>query len=255
MQSIVVIDGNRVFVNSNTKICSRANVVLTPGAHPFYIANAAQINDGGRTKSPTNMVWTNAGIRYDPQGRFSLNESDYMELKNPTDGSLPILTWCKPGETVATPVADKILDRAVVVSGGTATNVADYAFFSKMSFASGTAVDFNGNAHSLDELRGIPSVSNADRLKVGNKWTVDVADVLADRRLLVAALEFGPDAELAITQSVRPGNGSWVIAESSEDIAGSLTVKDETLAREWDVRIVGRQVVLTRQRGVVLIVF
>lgn len=254
-QSILVIDGTTVFHNVNTKICSHENVVLTPGAHSFYIANASKINDGGTSNSPTNMTWNKKGIMYDPRGRNSTNEADYSQLKNPTDGSLPILTWCKPGEVTVTPVPDKIFDRAVVISGGTATNVADYALFSKMSFASGTTVDFSGLAYGIDGLGGIPTVLHSDGLSVSEKWTVDVADILAGRKLSGVPLAFGDDAELVITQSVRPRNGSWVIAESTEDIVGNLAIKDELLLREWRVTVSGRQVILSRQGpGMVLIV-
>ena len=246
------LDGEKLIDVTNTKIAKKKTVTLTPGPHSIYIGNYAKIGNGGIHNDATNMVWQNAGVRYDPQGRDSDNMDDYIELRDPGDGSL--LTWGLPDVDEPNPVTG--------VGGLPLTPEFGVVKFTRQYDAVGFTGYFNleGGGLAIGTVDGYPRVENGTNFMVKTQWKLDGADVVDGRKVEGIPLAFGNDAELVIgnyADTLKNYNDSTeiVIAESTIPVKGSLLIKDPTVAYRWSVEINDKRVILKRiQHGILLIV-
>jgi hypothetical protein len=96
-------------------------------------------------------------------------------------------------------------------------------------------------------LEGIPSVDGNGKVFIERKWTIDAAEI-ANAEVSGLSFGFGADAELEIENSSAAksmtGTREWTVIKSAEDITGSITVKDEDMAKRWTVNIDGNEVKL-----------
>ena len=246
------LDGVKLLDVTSTAEAKKATVTLTPGPHSIYIGNYSKLNDGGVNSSAQNMVWINAGIRYDPQGRGSDHMDDYIELRDPGDGSL--LTWGLPDVDEPNPVTgDDGLPVAPEFGVVKFTRQYDSAGFTG-------CFDLDGGDLAIGTADGYPRVVNGTNFTIRTQWKLDGADVVSGRKLTGIPLAFGDDAELVIgnyanTLKKYKDSTEIVIAESTIPVKGSLSIKDQTVAYRWSVEINDKQVILKRnQYGIMLLV-
>ena len=229
------LDGELILSKSHVAtisgVAAKKTVVLTPGHHRILTTNYAKTHDGGITWSATNFNWNAMGLRWDPQGRDATNHEYYVKMEDPGDGSL--FTWALPEENVAHP-----LDPSTTVCG--------LPEFKTLRFAgSSGALDVAEYSLAVENLEGFPVVQNGgDAFTVTKKWTLDMNDVIGGRKATALPLMFGEDAELELTNAkaaIRVMNlqqgAKWMIAESTKEILGNLSVKDSSLVRNWKVSI------------------
>ena len=224
-------------VSTISGVAIKKTIVLTPGAHRFLTTNYAKTHDGGITWSATNFNWNAMGLQWDPQGRDATNKEYYVKMEDPGDGSL--FTWALPEETVAHP-----LDPEKVVQG--------LPEFKVLRFVGESGVlDMAGYNLTVKNVEGFPNVQNCgDAFTIEDKWTIDAVDIKMGRKTSALPLAFGADAELVLkdpkvlqaTASMQ--NVKWLIAESTQTVAGNLSVKDSDLARNFKVSLEGGKVYL-----------
>lgn len=236
------IDGKRVLYVTNTREAGKATLTLSPGPHSIYIGNSAKIGDGGINASAENMVWNDAGIRYDPLGRNSDHMDDYIKLQDPGDGSL--LTWGLPNVNETHPV-----------TGAMTTPLS----FGRLKFHLGAdgqssgVLDLDGGSLTVDAVEGFPRVANAETFTISSRWELDGNDIAAKGKSIGVPIRFGDDAELIINdfddtlKRIRNVD-SFVLAEAASPIPGSLSVKDSSVSAWWTVAIEEEKVVLNRRK-------
>ena len=119
--------------------------------------------------------------------------------------------------------------------------------FQRVKFSGGT-LHLNGTTNWIAAVEGLPSVAGSGKIFVENKWTVDAADIVSGSKSSGLSFGFGADAELEIENSSAAksmtGSREWTVIRSAEDITGSITVKDEDMAKRWMVNIDGNEVKL-----------
>ena len=97
-------------------------------------------------------------------------------------------------------------------------------------------------------MEGIPSVAGNGKVFIESKWTIDAADLTDGTAVSDLSFGFGADAELEIENPLAAksmtGTREWTVIKSAEDITGSITVKDEDMAKRWSVNIDGNEVKL-----------
>jgi hypothetical protein len=227
------IDGELIVEQKwGSKDAVKKTITLTHGAHRFLTVNYARTGDGGiHYGNPTNFNWYGQGLRWDPQGRDATNHEYYVKMEDPGDGSL--FTWALPEENVAHP-----LDPSTTVCG--------LPEFKTLRFAGSSGVlDVAEYSLAVENLEGFPVVQNGgDAFTVTKKWTLDMNDVIGGRKATALPLMFGEDAELELTNAKAAIRGmnlqqgaKWMIAESTKEILGNLSVKDSSLVRNWKVSI------------------
>lgn len=229
------LDGELILSKSHVAtisgVAAKKTVVLTPGHHRILTTNYAKTHDGGITWSATNFNWNAMGLRWDPQGRDATNHEYYVKMEDPGDGSL--FAWALPEENVAHP-----LDPSTTVCG--------LPEFKTLRFAGSSGVlDVAEYSLAVENLEGFPAVQNGgDAFTVTKKWTLDMNDVIGGRKATALPLMFGEDAELELTNAKAAIRGmnlqqgaKWMIAESTKEILGNLSVKDSSLVRNWKVSI------------------
>ncbi len=269
----ILIDDEVVVDQTVRNEAKTANAVITPGAHKFEFryyntsgnsgASSVEVTSGvtfkyiddvlfdyEKGKNPcyattdngdgtitTNGCWKNAfGFGIDRQGRRSHFYTDYVQPKDPGDGSL---------FTTTTNIEDLVLAPV----------------FDVMKFAPGTTLDLGGQGaqYSAASVEGLPAVTNGS-IAVGGTWTVSANDVAAGGRMAVdGALSFGDAAAICVTESGHLSNspeGGWTMAEAEGGIS---------LAEGWQGRATlpsgkyalslspdGKRLVLTRTNGFML---
>ncbi len=215
--------------NQGTSYVGTNTVTITPGPHRFewrvytykngisdygapayaYVKN--MINSAGSTKDSTTHWGSLSGLMYDPQGRGSDDYVNYRRLVDPGDGSL--FTWDIPNDSG---------EKAIYPIGGYKFDSVSPSF-GEVEFAEGTGLVNDGGTNLVLRLIGMPTVSGSGALKIGARWTVDVAEVLAGRKLVAeGSLTFGRDSELLVTAksgAELPANVEYVIAEADQPIA------------------------------------
>ena len=91
-------------------------------------------------------------------------------------------------------------------------------------------------------------MAGTGKLIIENKWTIDAADLADGSEVSGLSFGFGADAELEIENSSAAksmtGSREWTVIKSAEDITGSITVKDEDMAKRWSVKVDGNEVKL-----------
>jgi hypothetical protein len=97
-------------------------------------------------------------------------------------------------------------------------------------------------------VEGVPLVAGTGKLIIENKLTINVADITNGSAVSDLSFGFGADAELEIENPLAAksmtGTREWTVIKSAEDITGSITVKDEDMAKRWTVNIDGNEVKL-----------
>ncbi|MBO5940101.1 MAG: hypothetical protein J6R18_02750, partial [Kiritimatiellae bacterium] len=207
---------------------------VTPGWHSIRIGNYAaykgnQTTQGGYSTSSSDKDWKSNGLRWDRLGRDTIDPANFEILEDPGDGSL--LTWAIPGEEVFYPGTEMLIEQIK---------------FYLVKFTGGT-LHLNEITNTVTEAEGIPLVAGTGKLIIESKWTVDAAEI-ANAEVSGLSFGFGADAELEIENSSAArsmtGSREWTVIKSAEDITGSITVKDEDMAKRWSVKVDGNEVKL-----------
>ncbi len=217
---------------------------VTPGSHKIDIrgyhidnlgeeppkANFPSEMYSSSTPSGQKLKWpeTNFAVGFDPKGRGSLNQKDYIKLIDPGDGSL--LTWALPedvksGETIIPGTDEKIICGAPE--------------FGKITFAAGTGMKSDYDVVTIPELEGLPSVTGVkDRLIVTDKWIVPVEHFMNSSILSTEGrLSVSSGATIEILDENRAGrnSGEAVFAVATAD--GGIDLPSDVLmsgaTREW----------------------
>ena len=232
------IDGMQLFSHQPTtsaRTLGNATIEVTPGAHRFRIGNHSQYHSNNMLKTEGGMSgsvaeWKGMGLRWDPLGRGTTNHENFVVLEDPGDGSL--FTWAIPGEDVFYPGTEELIK---------------HIKFNLVKFTGGT-LHLNGVTNSITDAEGIPLVAGTGKLIIENAWTIDAADIADGSAVSGLSFGFGADAELEIENSSAAksmtGTREWTVIKSAEDITGSITVKDEDMAKRWSVKVDGNEVKL-----------
>ena len=232
--------GEKLFSHTTSSSLPLTNVTVTvtPGAHRFRIGNYSKYHsnnpnntEGGATDKPG--VWKFMGLHWDPYGRGVTNFENFVKLVDPGDGSL--FTWAIPGDDVFYP-------------GTNESRKFDYLpEFDLVKFSGGT-LHLNGITNTVSEVEGLPNMAGTGKLIIENKWTIDAADLADGSEVSGLSFGFGADAELETENSSAAksmtGSREWTVIKSAEDITGSITVKDEDMAKRWSVKVDGNEVKL-----------
>ena len=217
---------------------------VTPGPHKFHFGSYATIDAGGAGGSATN--WPSLGFRWDPFGRGSTDTNNFVKLEDPGDGSL--FTWAIPGDDVFYPGTDE------------SNKIGYLPRFDTIKFSGGTLnLNVGTNVFRVGEVEGFPSVVNGNGFAIENKWTIDAEDIAAGMKVLNQKIDFGEDVELEIENPLAArsvsGVREWMVLESTEDITGSISVKDAEVAKRWTVKVDGGSVTLKyRPVGTIMVV-
>ena len=241
------LDDKLIITDGNYQIAQLATVEnVTPGWHKFRFGSYAQFGSGGPGSSMTNYVdWKGLGFRWDPLGRNSPDVGNFVELKDPGDGSL--FTWAVPGDDVFYPGTDE------------SNKIGYLPRFDTVKFANSGLLELNVDSLSVATAEGFPRVGGTGILTVEGKWILDAADVVAGMKTTGAKIVFGADAELEVENPMAAkgvsGAREWTVLESPSGIGGSISVKDQEVARRWTVSVDGNSVKLKyRPIGLVMVV-
>ena len=119
--------------------------------------------------------------------------------------------------------------------------------FDLVKFTGGT-LHLNGITNAITNVEGVPFVAGTGKLIIENTWTIDAADLTDGAAISGLSFGFGVDAKLEIENSSAAksmtGSREWTVIKSAEDITGSITVKDEDMAKRWSVKVDGKEVKL-----------
>jgi hypothetical protein len=151
------------------------------------------------------------------------------------------LTWAVPGEDVFYPGMDEN---------------SKIGKFRRVKFTGGT-LHLNGVTNTIAEVEGIPSVAGNGKIFIESKWTVDAANIVSGSKASGLSYGFGESVKLVIAnpQGLKNSGGvtEWTILESTEDIAGSISIDGDEASEFLIVKIVGNTVKLKRRPGTVVI--
>lgn len=154
------IDDVQLYQYTQYQTWKKQSVSLTPGPHKIRLTTYSTL--GGiepNGTSFTNISWKisgkSAGFRYDPQGRDSNNINDYLEFKDPGDGSL--LTVSTNGVAAWRPN----------YSAGT------------LRVAKGATLDLGGSAFDAGLLAGFGVITNSNPHITGEVYVKDGLKVTA----------------------------------------------------------------------------
>ena len=184
--------------------------------------------------SHQQLYWPsgNFAVGFDKYGRESEQQTDYVKLIDPGDGSL--LTWTLPEniESGATPTPG--MGRAACYG---------VPSFGKMTFAAGTGMRSAYDCVTMPELEGLPTVTGVTNLlTVTTAWTIPAADFVGGTALTTAGrLALGPGATITIADDDRVAHASgeavFTVATATNGIAlpADLTVSGAT--REWKLML------------------
>ena len=198
----------------------------TPPKASFPVSTSISLTqdaNGPKLKWPE----TDFAVGFDPYGRGSLDQKDYIKLIDPGDGSL--LTWALPEEVepgvTTVPGTDKVLQGAPQ--------------FDRIAFADGTGMKSDYETVTVPELEGLPSVTGVDNtFSVTREWIIP-ADYFVGGSVLSTEGEFslGEEAVVTITDDDRVGRNSgeavFTVATAEGGITWPATVKIEGATREW----------------------
>ena len=229
--------------NSSKEIAKVTIRDIAPGSvHRIRFGNHSKYNkpednktQGGISSSTTDPVWgkQKLGLRWDRLGRDTTDPANFEILEDPGDGSL--FTWAIPGDDVFYP-------------GTNESRKFDYLpEFDLVKFTGGT-LHLNGVTNTVSQVEGLPNMAGTGKLIIENKWTIDAAHLTDGAAVSDLSFGFGADAELEIENSSAAksmtGSREWTVIRSAEDITGSITVKDEDMAKRWSVKVDGKEVKL-----------
>jgi hypothetical protein len=241
----VRVDGRSVFYFAGTGEKSTtlhgSITEVTPGHHTIDIRGYHNGNSGsfptGNPVSCTHaegtgqkLYWTtqNFAVGFDPYGRESEYQTDYIKLIDPGDGSL--LTWTLPEH----------VDSGVTEEPGTARKVYyGVPNFDKMKFAAGTGMKSEYDSATIPELEGLPAVTGVTNLlTITTAWTIPATDFVGGSALTTSgSLALGAGATVTIADEDRAGRTSGDAVFTVATASGGITLPvDVTVAgatREW----------------------
>lgn len=240
-------DGVRKITDGESSLARLVTISdVKPGPHRFRFGFYAQLDMGGPGGSATNFEWPKLGFRWDPLGRGSSDTNNFVKLEDPGDGSL--FTWAIPGDDVFYPGTDE------------SNKIGYLPRFDTIKFSGGTLnLNVGTNVFRVGTVYGFPSVVNGNGFAIENKWTIDAEDIAAGMKVLNQKIDFGEDVELEIENPLAArsvsGVREWMVLESTEDITGSISVKDTEVAKRWTVTVSGNSVSLKyRPVGTIMVV-
>lgn len=232
----VSLDGDVVFRYENADVVSVGTVEnVTPGPHAIDIRGYSTVT-WGSFKKPEGWPETNFAVGFDPLGRGTALQSNYIKLIDPGDGSL--LTWDVPG------------NKSETVVPGTGMTVHLRPEFQKMRFGSDAGIVFERESYETEELEGLPSVEGlSGGFTIGAAWKVDAADIVANRQLVLPGrLVFKDRVKLTMTDLGKSMRGSpvttFTIAIANGGIEGTPVLAEECSER-WKVWVDGNAVKVT----------
>ena len=214
---------------------------VTPGHHTIDIRGYHSGTSGSfSTGSPVScthaegtgqkLYWTtqNFAVGFDPYGRESEYQTDYIKLIDPGDGSL--LTWTLPEH----------VDSGVTEEPGTARKVYyGVPNFDKMKFAAGTGMKSEYDSATIPELEGLPAVTGVTNLlTISTAWTIPAADFVGGSALTTSgSLALGSGATVTIADDDRAGRASgdavFTVATATGGITVPAGVTITGATREW----------------------
>ncbi|MCQ2390256.1 MAG: hypothetical protein MJ240_02430 [Kiritimatiellae bacterium] len=205
----VFVGGSNVLYWSNTPDIGVGTATLVPGPNRIDVRT---YTTGAGAAAAARGSWTipDFMVGYDPQGRGLTDQTAYLKLVDPGDGSL--LTWCLPEE----------LEDGVTQAPGGSRPLLSQPRFPCMRFAAGTGVDFASSDYALMRLEGVPAFTGATAGITVDKWVVPMADVVAGNHLSLAGPLRLRDIYLDDATHATHGRGRYVIAISS----GGITLTD-----------------------------
>lgn len=213
---------------------------VTPGPHAIDVrCYNSTLRYGGKATSNLQVVdgqrltWPENGfaVGFDPLGRDSELQTDYVKLIDPGDGSM--LTWTLPDDVV----------QGVTEKPSTTRKVWLVPPIKTAAFAVGTGLSSAHDEFSVAELEGLPTVSgDSGSLVVTSSWLVPMADVVAGNALSAPGrLTIGEDAVVTLVDDTRAarssGNADFVVAKAVGGISlpDGVTVNGAT--REWRLHL------------------
>ncbi len=240
----VRIDGTEVFYFTgigNTGSTIRGSIGnVAPGPHTIDVRGYSSSVGGSFCPSKNLVVkdgqrlnWAkdNFGVGFDPLGRNSELQTDYVKLIDSGDGSM--LTWTLPDD----------VEEDVTVKPSSTRKVWLIPPVGKAVFAAGTALSTGYDAFKVSELEGLPTVSgDSGCLNIVSSWIVPVADFVGGQRICASGrLTLGENAVVTLSDDNRAarssGNVDFVVAEAAGGIVypDSVTVAGAT--REWRLHL------------------
>lgn len=240
MQGFRIIMDDKVAFYGNTDTSQKkakfATFTVTPGWHKIEMAayrNSSVATGLGPIDTVTNATWgTDFAIGLDRQGRGSTDQADYEKIVDPGDGSF--LVCSTNAEEAAQLFAPK---------------------FAKIKLASGTLLDLGGTHYPAVDVESTGGIVSNGVLAVNGALNVVVDELDAAKPALTVKgeLKFGPDATIAFDAESRPQNAkTFRYATATGGITGCPEVVDAT--GKWSAKVVGNDLTLTWQQGVILIV-
>lgn len=240
----VRIDGTEVFYftgTGNTGSTIRGSVGnVAPGPHTIDVRGYSSQNKGSfyPDKNLTvidgqrlNWAEDNFGVGFDPLGRDSELQTDYVKLIDPGDGSM--LTWTLPDD----------VEEGDTLKPSSTRKVWLLPPVGKAVFAAGTALSTGYDTFKVFELEGLPMVSgDSGCLNVVSSWIVPVADFVGGHRLSASGrLALGENAVVTLSDDSRvarsSGNVDFVVAEAAGGIVYSDSVTVAGATREWRLHL------------------
>ena len=241
------LDDKLIFSDGDFETAQLATVEnVTRGWHKFRFGSYAPFGKGGPGKGIKNYPdWNGLGFRWDPLGRNSPDVGNFVELKDPGDGSL--FTWAVPGDDVFYPGTDE------------SNKIGYLPRFDAVKFAESGLLELNVDSRSVATAEGFPRVGGVGALTVEKKWILDAADVVAGMKTTGANIVFGADVELEVENPMAArrvsGVREWTVLESLFGIVGSISVKDPETAKRWTVAVDGDSIKLKyRPVGLVMVI-
>lgn len=231
---VVWIDGKKELDQSGWTTVRTQNITLTPGPHAFAVR--AYNGGGGSGASNANGAWVDTngtncntkGLAVDRQARGETRNSDYYEtLKDPGDGTL-------------------------------FTTSLELAKFTKMKFVVGTGIDLDGMPYVLQDLEGLPAVSNGT-LTVARSWKIDPEEVRAGHCATSdGTVAFDPACELDIADAQwgTAGAAGIPLLTAEGGVEGLPTLRDNSsrYQRRLGTSADGRTLLLYASSGLMVIV-
>lgn len=179
-------------------------LTLPPGCHEFDL-RILKAKDSVYWNDNADWRWERFEFGYDPEGRNSKVEANYMRLQDPGDGSF--LTVCRPEDDLVYPGYEE---------DGPQSHQVD---FGVMKFAEETSIDFQGTSYVFNGIEGFPVISSCLNFSVTGTWSVATAD-LGNRVLTTDGAADFSKAKFATLDAPPKDVATYAICVAEEGITG-----------------------------------
>ena len=241
------LDDQLVFSDGEYQLAKLVTVEgVTSGFHKFRFSNYSLFDKGGPGAGITNYpAFNGLGFRWDPLGRNSADPNNFVELKDPGDGSL--FTWAVPGDDVFYPGTDE------------SNKIGSRPIFDAVKFSKVGLLELNVDSLSAGTVEGFPRIGGTGTLTIEEKWVIDAADIVAGIKTSGSKIALGADVELEVENPMAAkgvsGVREWTVLESLSGIGGSISIKDQETSKRWTVSVDGNSVKLKyRPVGLIMVV-